>query len=113
MVAGGELLGQGFFRVHRVEIRIAGLTEEEGVVAVHELIGDAHEFAEDVLRAVFDPDVVAVGLGHFFDSVEAFEQGHDHDDLLWLGFFFLKIAADEDVEELVGAADLHIGTDFN
>ena len=49
----------------------------------------------------------------FLNAVETFEQGHDHDDLLRLAFFLLEIAADEDIEELVGAAEFDVGADFH
>ena len=92
---------------------VAGLAEQERVIAVHELVGDAHQFAKHFLRRIADADVVAVGLRHLANAVEAFEQRHHHHHLLCLAGFLLEVAADEDVEKLVGAAELDIGADFH
>ena len=50
-------------------------------------------------------------MGHFLHAVGAFEEGEAHDDLGFLAVGFLEVAANEDVEELVGAAKLDVGLD--
>ena len=113
VVAGGDFRAELLFGLHGVEGGVALFAEEKGVVAVHELIGDAHDLAEHVVGCFGDADVVVVGFGHLLHAVESFEEGHGHDDLLWLALLLLEVAADEDVEELVGAADFDVGADFD
>lgn len=113
VVASGDALGERFFRVHGVGGGVERFAEEEGVVGGHGVVGDAHDFAVHVVGVVVDADVVAVGFGHFFATIEADEDGEGHDDLLGLALFFLAVAADEDVEELVGAAEFDVGLDFD
>ena len=60
---------------------------------------------------VGDADVVAFGLAHFVDAVEADEQGGDDDALAFVALALLEFAADEVVEELVGAAHFDVGVD--
>ena len=45
----------------------------------------------------------------FLDAIEPFEDGQDKNNLLRLAFLFLEIAADENIEELIGAAQFHVG----
>ena len=56
-----------------------------------------------------DADVVAEALAHLLHAVEPFEERHHERDLLRLAFLALQIAADEDIEKLIGAADLDVG----
>ncbi len=113
VVAGGEAGGELFFGLHGVAVGGEGFAEEEEVVAGHEGVGDAHGFAEDFLGGLAESDVVAVAFGHFFDAVEAFEEGDGDGDLGGLTGVFLEVAADEEVEELVGAAEFDVGADFD
>jgi hypothetical protein len=113
VVAGDDFFAEGFFGVHGVEGGIEFFAEEEEVVSGHEVIGDGHDFAEHIVGSIADADVVAVGLGHFLYAVGAFEEGHGEDDLLGHIFGLLHIAADEDIEELVGAAEFDIGFDLD
>lgn len=55
--------------------------------------------------------MVAEGFAHLLFSVGAGEQGSYEDDLRFLACLALKIASDEVVEELVIAAEFHIGMD--
>ena len=62
-----------------------------------------------MLVGVFrDADVVAEGLGHLVDAIEALEQRHRHHDLRLLAVGLLQRAPDQQVELLVGAAELHV-----
>ena len=72
-------------------------------------VGDAHQLAEHLRRRLAHADVVAEALRHLLHAVEPFEQRHEEDDLLRLAFLALEIAADEDVEKLIRAADFHVG----
>ncbi|ABA51107.1 hypothetical protein BURPS1710b_3413 [Burkholderia pseudomallei 1710b] len=78
-------------------------------VAPHQHVRDAHQLAEHVGRLLADADVVALRFRHLLDAVEAFEQRHRQDALLLLAVLLLQLAADEQVEFLVGAAELEIG----
>jgi hypothetical protein len=55
-----------------------------------------------------DADVVALALGHLLDAVEPFEQRHGQDALRLLAVFLLQRAAHQQVELLVGAAELEV-----
>jgi hypothetical protein len=84
-------------------------SEEEEVVLGHEFVGDAHEFAEHRDGRFGDADVVIKALGHLVDAIESFEEGHEHDDLFGLSFLPLEVSANEDVEQLVCAAEFNVG----
>ena len=58
---------------------------------------------------LIDPDVIAEGLAHLLHAVGAFEQRHRQDDLRFLTVLALKVAADQQIEPLVGAAKFHVG----
>jgi hypothetical protein len=86
-----------------------GCSEKEQVVLGHEFVGDAHEFAEHGHRWLGDANVVVEALGHLVDAIESLEEGHEHDDLFGLPFLPLEISADEDVEQLICAAEFDVG----
>lgn len=77
-----------------------------------EVVGDGHGFAEHVVGFVDDADVVAEGLGHFFFSVGADEEGAEHDGLRALAVLLHEVAPDEVVEFLVVSAEFDVGVDF-
>ena len=56
-----------------------------------------------------DADVVVERLRHLVDAVEAFEQRQRQDALRLLAVMPLQLAADQQVELLVGAAQLDVG----
>ncbi len=60
-----------------------------------------------------DADVIALRLRHLVDAVEAFEQRHGEDALRLLPEVALQLASDEQVEFLVGAAELDVGLQGN
>ncbi len=105
--AGGEL----FFGLHGVQVRGGRFAEEEFGVAGHERVGDAHDFSKHFVGRLIESDVVPETFGHFFDPVEPFEDGEEKDDLRLHPSGFLQIAADEDIKELVAAAEFDIGAD--
>ncbi len=82
---------------------------EQLEVAPHHFVGDRHEFAEDVLRLLVDPDVVAIALGHLLHAVESFEEWDRQRDLRLLTVGTLEVAPDQQIERLVGAPELDIG----
>ena len=55
-----------------------------------------------------DADVVAERLRHLVHAVEPFEQRHRHDDLRLLAVALLQLAPYQQVEFLIGAAELHV-----
>ena len=81
---------------------------EEGPVAPHELVGDAHELAVHFGGGLLDADGVAERLRHLLHAVEAFEDGRHEDDLRRLAGVALQVAAAHEVELLVGAAELDV-----
>ncbi len=56
-----------------------------------------------------DADVVAERLRHLVDAVEAFQQRHRQHHLRFLAVRFLQLPPDQQVELLVGAAELDVG----
>ena len=80
-------------------------------VLVHQLVRDAHELAEHLVRGFGDPDVVAQALRHLLHAVRALEERHRHDDLRLLAVRALEVASDDEVEVLVGAAELDVRLD--
>ncbi len=69
-----------------------------------------HELAVDVLGPLVDADVVPETLGHLLDAVEPFQDGHGQRDLRLLAHGPLEIAPHQEIEGLVGAAQLHVGS---
>src|SRR5437660_5304910 len=82
-------------------------------VSLDQSVRDRHRLAVDLLGWLRQPDVVAQRLRHLLLAVGALEQ-RKHRDVLWLlSERLLDLASEQQVEELVGAADLHIGLDGN
>src|SRR5438105_5360009 len=82
---------------------------QELEVAPHQPVGDRHEFAEHFVRRLGYADGVVERLRHLVDTVEALEQRQRQDALRFLSVVPLQLAADQQVEFLVGAAKLDIG----
>ena len=72
-------------------------------------VGDRHELAELLGRRLGDPDVVAERLRHLRAAGEPLEQRRRDHHLRLLALLLLELAADEQVEQLVGAAELDVG----
>ena len=87
------------------------LAEQQPVVLGHRLVGDAHQLPEHLLRRVGDADVVAQRLAHLPDAVDADQDRHRQDRLRRLAVGRLDVAAEQQVELLVGAAQLDVGLD--
>src|SRR6267142_1561028 len=80
-------------------------------VAEHQRVRDRHQLAVHVGRRLGDPHVVAEALRHLLHAVQAFEDRHGECDLRLLAMRALEITAHEQVERLVGAAQLHVGAE--
>src|SRR6476619_2587543 len=83
------------------------------IVTSHQLITNAHELAEHVRRTLIERDVVAKALTHLLLSVESFENGHNHRDLLRHSFLPLQVPPDHNIEKLVRSPELDIGLDLD
>ncbi len=80
-------------------------------VVRHERVVDGHDLAVDLVRLVREPyPGLRLRLAHLL-AVEPLEQRHDEDLLWWLAHLHLQLAAGQDVEELVGPAELDVGLD--
>ena len=90
-------------------ISSCGAERQQLVVAPHQLVGDRHQLAEHLVRRLGDADVVVERLRHLVDAVEPFEQRQRQDALRLLAVVPLQLAADQEVELLVGAAELDVG----
>jgi hypothetical protein len=55
-----------------------------------------------------DADVVVLGLGHLVHAVQPHQQRHGEHALRLLAIFLLQMAAHEQIELLVGAAQLQV-----
>ena len=86
-----------------------GLEAEQFHVAPHQFIGDRHQLAEHLVRRLGDADIVVQRLGHFLHAVQPFQDRHGQHDLRRLAIGFLHLAPDQQVELLIGAAQLDIG----
>ena len=109
--AVGEPAGELALGLDRRPALVERLAEQQQVVLAHDRVGDAHQLAEHLLRRVGDADVVAVGLAHLPHPVGAREDRHRQDRLRRLAVGGLHVAAEQQVELLVGAAELDVGLD--
>ncbi|MNM45771.1 hypothetical protein D3C81_566990 [compost metagenome] len=119
VVAGDDLLGQPDLHVARVQGTgfDAGLEAfdvrqraggEQLVVVPHQGVGDGHDLAEHLPRGVVHADVVGGGLGHLLDAVQTHQQRHHQHALGGHAGIFLQLAAHQQVELLIGTAELHV-----
>ena len=110
LVGVGGTVGQG-----GVDLVDLGRGERAGqtIVLADHLVGDGHGLAEHILGSIGQADVVAVGLGHLAHAVGALEQRHGERDLRLHAHLLHELTAGKQVEELVGAAHLHVGLDLN
>ena len=81
---------------------------QQRVVLPHQLVGDRHQLAEHLRRRVRHADVVAGALGHLLDAIQPLEQRRRHHDLRFEAVGRHEVAADVEVEELIGAAELDV-----
>jgi hypothetical protein len=81
---------------------------EEDPVLPHQLVVDAHQLAVHLGGRLVDADGVAQRLGHLLHAVEAFENRRHQHDLRLLAVVALQLAAAQQVELLVRAAQLHV-----
>jgi len=102
IAAGGDLLAPA-------RDRGGALEGEQLQIAPHEIVRNRHELAEHLGRRIGDPDVVAERLRHLVDAVEPLQQRHGEDALRRLAVVLLQLAPHQEVEFLVGAAELHVG----
>ncbi len=82
---------------------------QQFVIAEHQVVADGHDLAEHLGRGLVDADIIAQAFAHFLDAVQPFQQGHGQDHLGFLPVMALQLAADQQVELLVAAAQLHVG----
>ena len=77
-------------------------------VLPHQVVGDGHEFAVHLRGGLVDADGVVERLGHLLHAVQSLEDGSHEDDLRFLAVVALQLAAAQQVEFLVGAAELDV-----
>ena len=68
-----------------------------------ELVGDRHQLAEHVFGRFVDPDVVPEGLAHLLNAIQPSSKGIVSAICGSSACVLLELAADEQVEQLVGA----------
>ena len=93
-----------------------GAPAEQLVIAPHQRVRDAHQLAVLVPGRLVDAHVVPQRLGHLVADdlpvhlarVDSFQERPGQADLRELPVLLLQGAADEQVEELVGRAQLHV-----
>src|SRR6266550_3402952 len=77
----------------------------------HELVVDGHYFSVDLARRIHEPDALrGLRLAHLL-AVQSLEELDYEDRLRALPDHLLQVPPGEDVEELVGAAELHVRLD--
>ena len=106
-----ERAREGALRVARAQALGDRAAEQQPVPGVQELVRDPQRLAVHVLRRIGDPDLVAVGLRHLALAVGPVEQRHGQHHLRRLAVGGLQRPAHEEVEGLVGAAELDVGAD--
>src|ERR1700676_2371272 len=117
---GDDFFGELHFGVHGMERAggdcafqlgdfVGSAIGDQVVVGPHEIVGDGHEFAEDVGGRLGDADVVAEALGHFALAIEPEGEGLGGGDLGGPPVFALDVAVDEEIEFLLGGADFDVG----
>src|SRR5207249_8599698 len=111
MVPRDDLLRECQLRLHRVHRPYLSqvLCGQEFIVPEHECIADGHELAEHVLRRILQGDVIPETLAHLPSAVGSLQQWHRQDHLWGLPKVSLQVPADEEIELLVGSAELHVG----
>mmetsp|Transcript_49010 Transcript_49010/g.115137 ORF Transcript_49010/g.115137 Transcript_49010/m.115137 type:complete len:407 (-) Transcript_49010:717-1937(-) len=117
--ARGDLLGQRHLGVlgvaPRLHLRLElgdvgdGLEGQQLVPLPHLHIADGQHLGEHGVGRLCDADVVVLGLGHLLDAVQPLEQRHGQDALRLLAILLLQMAPHQQVELLVGAAELQVG----
>ena len=90
---------------------VHGLGGGKAVVLHHELVGDGHDLPEHIGRLVGQANVVAVALRHLLHAISALKQWQREADLGLHAHLLHELATGEQVEQLVGAPELHIGLD--
>ncbi|OPZ90551.1 MAG: hypothetical protein BWY73_01295 [candidate division TA06 bacterium ADurb.Bin417] len=113
MVKGDHVPGQaflGFLRVAGQERADLGLAPvgQAAEVAFHDRVGYRHQLAEHLVGRGVDRDVVAVTLAHLAHPVGPLQDGHGDDHLLLLAVDLLDRPAGQQVEFLLGGADLDV-----
>jgi hypothetical protein len=68
---------------------------------------------KNLARRLIDPDVIAQTLAHLVDAVQAFQQRQRHDHLGGLPEHFLQFTAQQQIEQLVRAAQFDIRLDHD
>src|SRR5471032_421400 len=87
---------------------IHGTEAEQFEVAPHQRIRNGNQLAVHDARRFLDADVVAQGLGHLLHAVQTFEQRHGQNALRLLTITTLQLTPHQQVEFLVGPAQLDI-----
>ena len=104
MIGPDDLKGELLFGLERMLLFGQGAPEEKRIVLRHQLVGNAHQFAEHVRRRLVDADEVAKALAHLFGAIQSLQDGKKKYHLLRLAFLLLKIAPDQNIEKLIGPA---------
>ena len=102
-VRGDRVTGQQFLDPR------GGQVGQQREVVVQQRVGHLHELGEHLVRLVGQADVVVQALGHLLGAVQADQQRQGHDDLRFLPVVALQGAAHQVVEQLVRAAQFHVG----
>ena len=97
-------------RQHRIQLWPLE-TRHQAQIFLDERVGDRHRLAVNLLGRLGEADVVTQRLPHLHGAVRAFEQWEDRDVLRLLPICLLDLAAEQQVEQLVGATDLDVGVD--
>ena len=121
---GDDAARQFHFNVHGMAVpgvgagaqgceRIGRNVGEQLVVRPHALVGNRHQLAEHFAGHFGDAHVIAQALGHFALAIEPHQDGHGQDHLLGLIELALNFASHQQIEFLLGGAQLHIGLEHH
>ena len=109
VVALDERASERALGIARAQRGIGIGVQQQPVPVRQRCVGDRQRLAVHLAGIVGDADVVAVGLRHLAHAVGPGQQGHGEDHLLGLTVGALDVAAQQQVELLVGAAELDVG----
>jgi hypothetical protein len=109
VVARDERAGERPFGIARTELGRGRLAEQQPVPALERRIGEAERLAVDLARRLRHADVVPQRLRHSPHAIGAREDRHRQYRLLGYPVRALDVTPEQQVELLIGAAQLDVG----
>ena len=103
--------GLGLQRLAHLGQILIGHVSNQIEVVHHQGVREGHNLAVHIVGRFVHADVVVKALAHLLLSVRPYQDRHGEALLLSLPHHSLEVAAHQQVELLVGAAEFHVGLD--